>query len=169
MTAVGGGPNMAAELDVHVQVTNVNEGGEVLIKWLQPEVGTPLPASLEDDDNPDGGETIYSWQWYRAKVANPNRSLDRAAILALGDPDSEWEVIDITDSGDGTMTYTPQGTRDSQSASNPRDLDEGWHLLVRVEYDDAASANEDEGNDTDNPDTPNVNEDMDRFGDRHNR
>ena len=42
MSAVGGGPNMAAELDVMVQVTNVDEKGSVEVKWLQPEVGTAL-------------------------------------------------------------------------------------------------------------------------------
>ena len=159
MTAVGGGPARAAELDVHVQVTNVNEGGSATIKWLQPEVDTELPASLSDPDNPDPASPpeIHSWQWYRAKVANPNPKPD---IATLGDADSEWEEIEIENSGDGTMTYTPQGTGDSRSASNPRDLDEGWHLLVRVEYDDAASANQTD--DVDEVATPNVNEDMDR-------
>ena len=148
-TAVGGGPARAAELDVHVQVKNVNEGGSVAIKWLQPEVDTELPASLSDPDNldPASPPTIYSWQWYRAKVANPNPKPD---IATLGDADSEWEEIDIAGSGDETMIYTPQGTGDSRSASNPRDLDEGWHLLVRVEYDDAASV--------DDPDTVGVDE-----------
>ena len=50
MTAVGGGPNVAAELPVTVQVTNSNEPGEVEVKWLQPEVNTPLPATLMDTD-----------------------------------------------------------------------------------------------------------------------
>ena len=53
MTAVGGGPNLAAELPVAVQVTNSDEPGKVEVKWLQPEVGTPLPATLMDmDGNP---------------------------------------------------------------------------------------------------------------------
>ena len=68
-------------------------------------------------------------------------------LAALGEAGSEWETIATADSvtvgAVDPITYTPQGTGDSQSASNPRDLDEGWHLLVRVEYDDAASVNDD--------------------------
>ena len=155
MTAVGGGPARAAELDVHVQVTNVNEGGSVSVKWLQPEVGTALPATLSD---PDKGTTIHSWQWYRAKVANPNSSPD---LATLGDADSEWEEITAEDASgieNEAITYMPAGTGDSQDASNPRDGDEGWHLLVRVVYDDRASEN-DEPDDTGTPED----EDTDRL------
>ena len=162
MTAVGGGPARAAELDVHIQVTNVNEGGSVSVKWLQPEVGTALPATLSDVDGPHADATgdsitIYSTQWFRAKVANPSPNPD---IATLGDDDSEWEVIDVQDSGDDTMEYTPQGTDNPKTPAKEGNGDEGWHLLVRVEYDDAASANN--TNDTDITDTE-ANEDMDRL------
>ena len=48
MSAVGGGPNMADELDVTVRVTNSAEAGKVTFNWLQPEVGTPITASVSD-------------------------------------------------------------------------------------------------------------------------
>ena len=88
MSAVGGGPNMAAELDVIVQVTNVEETGSVEVKWLQPEVNTPLPAILSDPDGPHArwGGCLHEhlvWKWYRAKVANPNFVLD---VRRLGEP-----------------------------------------------------------------------------------
>ena len=44
------GPAQSEELPVTVTVTNVAEDGEVSINWLQPEVGTPIEASLEDPD-----------------------------------------------------------------------------------------------------------------------
>ena len=74
MSAVGGGPNMAAELDVIVQVTNVEEKGSVEVKWLQPEVGTlRCPTILSDPDGPltVAGRLLRSTlgRWYRAKVA----------------------------------------------------------------------------------------------------
>ena len=132
MTAVGGGPNLAAELPVAVQVTNSDEPGKVEVKWLQPEVGTPLPATLMDmDGNPgamlpivmangdtmiDAGDAgnITGWQWYRAKNSDPDLDPD-ATTLA-----TDWEAI----SGANSMSYTPQAT------------DQGWKLLVKADYRD---------------------------------
>ena len=132
MTAVGDGPNLAAELPVTVQVTNSDEPGEVEVKWLQPEVGTPLPAALTDmDGNPGAtlpivmanGDTMITaanigWQWYRAKNSDPD--LDpSAATLA-----SDWEVI----SGAAMATYEPQGA------------DADLKLLVKADYTDGQGA-----------------------------
>ena len=129
MTAVGGGPNLAAELDVTVQVTNSNDPGEVEVKWLQPEVGTPLPAILMDMDGNPGdplpivmadGDTmiaaanITGWQWYRAKNSNPDLDPDATTL------DTDWEEI----SGANSMSYTPQA------------IDQGWKLLVMADYTD---------------------------------
>ena len=63
-TAVGDGPNLAAKLPVTVQVTNSEEDGTVEVRWLQPEVGTEISASLDD---PDGNITDQEWTWYRLK------------------------------------------------------------------------------------------------------
>ena len=47
-----------------VTVTNVNEGDAeatvVTLSSLQPKVGVPLTATLDD---PDGGEKDIKWQW----------------------------------------------------------------------------------------------------------
>ena len=114
-SAVGGGPNMAAELDVTVQVTNSAEGGMVEIDLLQPEVGTELMATASDDD---GFVSVQAdgWQWYRAKVDVPAPPSTVEATLAR-----EWEEIE----NEGTSaTYEP--TAD----------DEDKFLLVRAEYED---------------------------------
>ncbi len=137
-TAVGGGPNQAAELPVKVQVVNSDEPGKVEVKWLQPEVGTPLPATLTDPDgNPgvglpvvmaDGDTTINrvhitGWQWYRAKHSNPNHAPE---VDTLGASDSDWE--EISSAGDDfTDTYIPI---EGDAAV------EGWKLLVKAEYTD---------------------------------
>ena len=41
---------LSTELDLTVQVTNVDEVGEVTLQWLEPEVGTPIKAELADAD-----------------------------------------------------------------------------------------------------------------------
>ena len=46
--------------EVFVTVTNVDEPGSIALTSVQPQVGTPLTASLSD---PDGGVRAVSWQW----------------------------------------------------------------------------------------------------------
>ena len=49
MDSVGGGPAKAAELDVMVMVTDIDEGpGSIEVMWLQPEVGTRGPACYSE-------------------------------------------------------------------------------------------------------------------------
>ena len=74
------------------------------------------------------------WTWYRAKVRNPNRNPGK------GDDDlvAEWE--EISGSGAGMATYTPQGVDNDQDPPTGTATDEGWHLLARVVYGDAAAA-----------------------------
>ena len=50
-----------ATRDVAVTVENQPEMGVVTLSNAQPEVGTQITAALED---PDGGETGITWQWY---------------------------------------------------------------------------------------------------------
>ncbi len=149
-TAVGGGPNQAAELTVSVQVGNSDEPGKVEVKWLEPEVNTPLPATLTDPDGnrsaalpvvmADGdttitGTNITSWQWYRAKNSNPNLAPD---VATLGQTDSDWETV----SGATLATYTPQGQMAVAEDGTPTGdaVDEGWKLLVKADYTDGEGA-----------------------------
>ena len=156
MTAVGSGPNMAAELPVTVQVTNSDEPGMVELNWLQPEVGTAITATLDDLD---GAATDTTWTWYRSKVKNPNRnpSTDNTNTAFM----NEWQLITdltgasppnptpsvITNVGEDSPTYTPQGDDTSlDNAANPGDVavDEEWHLLARVTYTDPQSSGGDD-------------------------
>ena len=52
------------EIDLTVNVTNVNEPGEVVISPRQPQVGTLLTAILTDEDNVAPG--VGEWQWARS-------------------------------------------------------------------------------------------------------
>ena len=115
MTAVGDGPNLAEELYVHVHVTNSDEPGNVEVKWLQPEVGTALPAMLTD---PDGSISDVTWQWYRAKNSNPDLDPDTTTLA------TDWEAI----SGASSMSYIPQV------------IDQDWKLLVMADYTDGEGA-----------------------------
>ena len=71
------------EITVEINVVDVEEPGVVDLLWNQPQVGTPIVASLTD---PDGEVADLTWQWAR--------STDKAS----------W--TDITSNGT-SATYTP--------------------------------------------------------------
>ena len=50
-------------IEVSIDVSNVDEAGTVSVSPEQPEVGTPVAASLRD---PDGSLSDISWQWARS-------------------------------------------------------------------------------------------------------
>ena len=97
-TALNDGPRKSAELPVTVHVTNVDEAGTVDIRWLQPEVGTAISASVTDLD---GEVQNPSWTWYRSKLGNPNRNPGSME----SDLTAQWEQITTAT----TASYTPQG------------------------------------------------------------
>ena len=53
--------DMTTTRNVAVTVTNKDDDGKVTLSNVQPEVGTPITATLTD---PDGGVTDVTWQWY---------------------------------------------------------------------------------------------------------
>ena len=121
------GPAETADITVAVTVTNVNEDGEVVISWLQPEVGIDITASLTD---PDGGVTVSDWQWEVSKVA--------ANVLDI-DEDNHWG--DAPGDGDETATYEPDGADLTTPATDDDDpVDEGKYLRVTVRYTDTHGA-----------------------------
>ena len=152
MSAVGGGPNMDAELDIIVRVTNSTEGGKVAFNWLQPEVGTAITASISD---PDGvlGTPAPTYTWYRSKVSNPNRSPGSTDAALAGEwelIESEWEGLTgnacapdpVSTTAPSDDTYTPQGDC-AETDANERttlgdEVDEGDYLLVRAVYADGS-------------------------------
>ena len=125
--AVGGGSAKSTEMPVVVTVMPRNERGKVTLKWLRPEVGTPITASVTDPDavapgNLDGVvDTGVTYSWYRSKVASPNLNPDPDNL-----PD-EW--VDLLAAND---TYTPVG--DEDPATTIETLDIGQYLLVLASY-----------------------------------
>ena len=59
-TSGTGSRQRTATRTITVTVTNVNEDGMVTLSVMQPVVGRPITASLDD---PDGGVTGAAWQW----------------------------------------------------------------------------------------------------------
>ena len=70
-------------LDVTVTVTNVEEAGTVTLSSVQPQVGTPLTATLDD---PDEVTSAVTWSWHSSTSRN-----------------SGWSTI----SNETSDTYTP--------------------------------------------------------------
>ena len=85
-----GTTNRALSTESHytVRVMNANEGGSVTLNWLQPEVGTPITATLTDPDGLTDSETVgtgdaaqtgqvvkanVKWEWFISKVTKPDK------------------------------------------------------------------------------------------------
>ena len=130
---------LVSESDFTIMVTNVNESPEVTMNRLQPEVGTPITATLSDPDgeiDTDGtvgdgkDEVTLGWRWYTSKVQDPVASVD-----------SHWAVA--TGEGSDSATYTPAGVRIDGTASYI--VDEGRYLRVIVTYLDMGVSDTDDG------------------------
>ena len=61
-------PAKRTDIALTVIVGNADDPGELTLQWLQPEVGTPITATLTD---PDGTISDSTWTWYTSKVADP--------------------------------------------------------------------------------------------------
>ena len=59
--------NTKTTRDVAVMVQDAEEAGVVTLSSVQPKVGIPFTASLEDDD---GDVTDVTWQWARQDVTS---------------------------------------------------------------------------------------------------
>ena len=94
--ATGVGGKMTAKRAVTIMVTNEPEAGTVTLSAQQPQVGIPITASVDD---PDGGVTDITWQWYDAAFAVDNNTdeVDEARI----------DENDNTIAGATSATYTP--------------------------------------------------------------
>ena len=105
-------PAKRTDIALTVIVGNADDTGELTLQWLQPEVTTPITATLTD---PDDETTITTWTWYTSKVPDP-----------VVDIDFHWNLIANQD----TATYVPAAA------------DEGKYLWVRVEYTDRQSTDD---------------------------
>ena len=88
--------NTTTTRDVTVMVRDVEEEGVVTLSSVQPKVGIPFTASLEDDD---GDVTDVTWQW--ASTAEASGACPAAATDAAP---GEWANI----AGATEDTYTPK-------------------------------------------------------------
>ena len=116
---------LSTETHVTVQVTNVNEPGVVTIDRIQPEVGTQLTASIDDEDIDD--TVTVAWRWYVSTVTNP-----------LANSERHWRMISDADNGDAA-TYTPSGTRVGNAANSTPDT-AGKYLRAVATYTDSLGA-----------------------------
>ena len=115
------GRALSTEIDVTIVVDNEEEDGVVELNLLQPEVGTPITAMLEDEDVVTG---TITWQWSVSTVTNPDKDTDR-----------HWAVVD----GDTDGMFTPRGDRDDDISGVNDDAqnDEGEYLRAKATYTDA--------------------------------
>ena len=122
------GPAETVDTPVTVTVTDVDEGGEVVISWLQPEVEIEITASLTDPDGPADTDppittaiTTTTWAWEVSEVA--------ADVLDI-DNEDHWG--------------TAPGTGADEDGYTPTADDVGKYLRVMATYTD---------NDNDDDDT----------------
>ena len=99
------GPAETVDTTVTVTVTDVDEDGEVVISWLQPEVhdetnadtNTEIMASLTDPDRDGAGSP--TWAWEVSEILQVNLDIDN---------DDHWG--DAPGTGANGATYTPDAT-----------------------------------------------------------
>ena len=73
---------------VTVNIQNLEEPGTVALSSVQPQAGTTLAATLDDDDRPTG----TTWQWYRTSSRGSTGS-------AITNADSRFYTSDADDVG----------------------------------------------------------------------
>ena len=135
------GPAETVDTPVAITVTDVDEKGEVVISWLQPEVGIAITASLTDPDGPDPVGVVDSpenvpgttaipvagatWTWKVSEIVQGSLDIDN---------DDHWG--DAPGTGDQN-SYIPAGAnlKDDQ-AGNDTPIDEGKYLRVTASYTD---------------------------------
>ena len=125
----GGATGRALSTESHITVVVVNrdEPGVVQLNRLEPEVGTPITATLTDSDGVDG---LPTWVWFTSNVDAPDASID-----------SDWN-----DTGTTLATYTPTGVRAAGITPRPSPdpagpIDEDKYLRAMVRYTDGQGAN----------------------------
>ena len=115
------GPAETVDTTVTVTVTDVDEDGEVVISWLQPEVSTSITATLTDPDGPSDANppvtntaiTDATWVWGVSEVETGPLDVDN---------DDHWGPA--PGNGNTTGSYTPAAS------------DAGKFLRVTASYTD---------------------------------
>ena len=130
-------PAKRTDMPFTVVVGNADDTGEVTLQWLQPEVNTPIRATLTDPDGFPDSPAPSTWTWYTSKVADPEVGTDfhwnvvtRAGLTTISAPlDADQNTV---------SSYTPQGDIVDDQAGAA--VDEGKHLRVKVVYEDVLGA-----------------------------
>ena len=129
---------MTVPRDVTVTVTNVEEPGTVTLSNRQPEVGTPITATLTD---PDRGVTGVTWQWYfgaeGATQGAGQESLIRGATSPSYTPvfSAQQDESDVGRFLRAVATYTDRGPNPEADDTTNSDCDDS-----KVDCKDQASA-----------------------------
>ena len=114
-------PAKRTDIALTVIVGNADDTGELTLQWLQPEVTTPITATLTD---PDGLTSDPTWTWYTSKAADP-----------VVDNLFHWTLVD----GQTGTSYTPAAA------------DEDRYLWVHVAYTDPHGAAKTADDKSENP------------------
>ena len=140
------GPAETVDRTVAVTVTDVDEDGEVVISWLQPEVGIEITASLADADGPGPVGAVDSpsgvpnttaiadatWTWEVSEVVQGALDIEN---------DNHWGDAPGTTDNQNSYTYTPAGADlDDVPTDNDDEIDEGKYLRVTASYTDRHGA-----------------------------
>ena len=158
-----GTTNRALSTEQHftVQVMNEDEDGSITLNWLQPEVGTPIEATLSDSDmltDPDtptddlidgddqGDPDAVMWQWSYSKVTNPQIDVEghwtNAAGLEEGNAlpgaltSSYIPLGDCEEDKGGTPDFGENQGCNGGTAADATARDEGKYLRVKATYTD---------------------------------
>ena len=110
------------EQEVTVKVTNIEEDGVVTLSTLQPRVGFPVTATLDDPDNVTADSV--SWQWYDGAISDSDLTQN-----AIEDATSDTYTPTTDDVGDtlwARASYTDGNANEgdakdvaSEDADNP--------------------------------------------------
>ncbi len=118
-------------LSVTVKVTDAEDDGEVKLSQLEPQVGRTIVASLTD---PDGGETVSAWQWYRDVPAD---TTDVTTLTGAAECDANTAA--------DAICAIPKA---KSAAYTPTDDDNGGRLAALATYTDNIDSSVEEGTDT---------------------
>ena len=134
---------MRTSVDVTVNVVDAEDDGTAMLSQRVPQVGRAVTATLDD---PDGGVTSTTWQWWRSNTGTDldEDNLPTGAALYCTNPNgttnTSASLANCAIRGATSSTYTP-GAGDVTTAEDGT-VTRHW-LTARVEYSDNITDNTD--------------------------
>ena len=134
------------KLALTIKVVDQADVGIVMLSAREPQVEIPVVATLDD---PDGGETAISWQWYRGGARATDDAERTALITTLKalehDPDDG--STDVCTDADGANVATAADPcvvdKATSALYTPGDDDISFTLHALATYKDAKGSDED--------------------------